>query len=91
MWKEYTLALRTNRRHEECPLVLVPPHGDLIERDAAYDKIAEQEGGYYMDMDGVDKGLSETPVIIPAEDAPAKDTNVPTYDLLYEEGGAGTT
>lgn len=22
---------------------------------------------------------------------PAKDTNVHTYDLLYEEGGAGTT
>lgn len=27
------------------------------------------------------------------KEAPAKDTNVPskTYDLLYEEGGAGTT
>ena len=52
----------------ECPLVPVPPHGDLIERDAAYDKIAEQEGGNYVDMDAVDMGLNETPVIIPAEE-----------------------
>ena len=48
--------------------VPVPPHGDLIERDAAYDKIAEQEGGNYVDMDAVDMGLNETPVIIPAEE-----------------------
>lgn len=49
--------------------VPVPPHGDLIEREAAYDKIAEQEGGNYVDMDAVDMGLSETPVIIPEDDA----------------------
>ena len=53
---------------ENCPLVAVPPHGDLIDRDAAYDKIAEQEGGNYVDMDAVDKGLEETPVVIPAEE-----------------------
>lgn len=51
----------------DCPLVPVPPHGDLIERDVAYDKIAEQEGGNYVDMDAVGMGLSEAPVIIPAE------------------------
>lgn len=68
LWKEYTLAISTNRRHEDCPLVPVPPHGDLIERDAAYDKIAEQEGGNYVDMDAVGMGLNETPVIIPAEE-----------------------
>lgn len=48
--------------------VPVPPHGDLIEREAAYDKIAEQEGGNYVDMDAVDMGLNETPIIIPAEE-----------------------
>lgn len=51
--------------------VPVPPHGDLIERDAAYDKIAEQEGGNYVDMDVVDMGLNETPTIIPAEEEEA--------------------
>lgn len=56
------------KRSSDCPLVPVPPHGDLIERDAAYDKIAEQEGGNYVDMDAVGMGLNETPVIIPAEE-----------------------
>lgn len=51
-----------------CPLIELPEkHGRLIDERVAYDKIAEQEGGYYMDMDGVDMGLSETPTIIEAE------------------------
>lgn len=51
-----------------CPLVELPEkHGRLIDERVAYDKIAEQEGGYYMDMDGVDMGLQETPTIIEAE------------------------
>lgn len=49
--------------------VSISPHGDLIDRDVAYDKIAEQEGGNYVDMDAVDMGLNETPTIIPAEDS----------------------
>ena len=52
-----------------CPLVELPEHhGRLIDERVAYDKIAEQEGGYYMDMDGVDMGLQETPTVIEAED-----------------------
>jgi len=55
-------------RPEWCPLVALPDkHGRLIDERVAYDKIAEQEGGYYMDMDGVDMGLQETPTIIEAE------------------------
>lgn len=46
----------------------LPPHGDLIERDAAFDKIMEHEDGTYVDIDAVDMGLNETPVIIPAEE-----------------------
>ena len=57
-------------KHKKGTAVPVPPHGDLIERDAAYDKIAEQEGGNYVDMDAVDMGLNETPTIIPAEEEP---------------------
>ena len=44
------------------------PHGRLIEEREAYDKIAEQEGGYYIDMDGVGRGLDDTPTVIDAED-----------------------
>lgn len=46
----------------------VPKHGDLIDRRVAYDKIAEQEGGNYVDMDAVDMGLNETPTVIPASE-----------------------
>lgn len=48
-----------------CPLTEIPePHGRLIDESVAYDKIAEQETGYYMDMDGVDRGLQDTPTVI---------------------------
>lgn len=54
-----------NTRHPDCPLVEVKePHGRLIDESVAYDKIAEQETGYYMDMDGVDRGLQDTPTVI---------------------------
>jgi hypothetical protein len=54
--------------YRNCPLIELPEkHGRLIDERVAYDKIAEQEGGYYMDMDGVDMGLQETPTIIEAE------------------------
>lgn len=35
----------------------------LIDAEIAYDKIAEQETSYYMDMDGVQAGLDETPTV----------------------------
>ena len=51
-----------------CPLIELPEkHGRLIDERVAYDKIAEQEGGYYMDMDGVGCGLEETPTVFEAE------------------------
>ena len=54
--------------YRNCPLIELPEkHGRLIDERVAYDKIAEQEGGYYMDMDGVGCGLEETPTIIEAE------------------------
>lgn len=52
-------------RQEDCPLTEIPePHGRLIDERVAYDKIAEQETSYYMDMDGVDRGLQDTPTVI---------------------------
>lgn len=49
----------------------IPPHGRLVDVSVAYDKIAEAAGegsGNYVDMDVVDRGLSETPTIIEAEE-----------------------
>ena len=52
-----------------CPLRPLPKeHGPLVDVCAAYDKIAEQEGGNYVDMDLVGRGLDETPTIIEAEE-----------------------
>lgn len=33
LWREYTNAVRENRRHSDCPLVPVPPHGRLGDLD----------------------------------------------------------
>ena len=44
------------------------PHGRLINASEAYDKIAEQEGGSYVDMDAVGMGLDETPTVIQASE-----------------------
>ena len=60
--------LDETRRPKWCPIVEVPvPHGRLIDERVAYDKIAEQEGGNYIDMDAVDSGLQETPTVIEAD------------------------
>lgn len=44
----------------------VPPHGRLIEENKAYDSIMEQTANHYIDMDGVDLGLQNTPTIVEA-------------------------
>lgn len=55
------------KRQEFCPLVEVPtPHGRLIDADEAYDEIAEQKGGNYVDMDLVWLGLYEASTVIEA-------------------------
>ena len=54
---------------EHLTAVHVPePHGRLIDASVAYDKIAEQEGGNYVDMDAVGMGLDETPTVISASE-----------------------
>lgn len=55
-------------RHPDCPLGVLPDkHGYLIDREEAYDCIAEQEGGNYVDMDTVGKGLECATIIVEAE------------------------
>lgn len=55
----------------------------LIDAEIAYDKIAEQETSYYMDMEGVQAGLDETPTV----DAIPLDTKIviQTYNEEHEE------
>lgn len=66
--KEFDDCVENRKRPSWCPIIgeLPEQHGRLVDADIAYDKIAEQEGGYYMDMDGVGMGLSITPTIVEA-------------------------
>ena len=46
LWKEYTIAVRTNRRHSDCPLVEVPEDVQPV-KHAAWD--------YAMPVDGPER------------------------------------
>jgi hypothetical protein len=66
-------------RPDWCPLVSVPPHGDLIDRDAAAEKIWDDmrfpsnlaNAQFFVNE------LREMPTIFPAD---GKDTDVPTRE-----------
>lgn len=54
-------------RPDNCPLVFVPPHGDLIDRDA----LMKGEGRYIISFgkEGIDVAeINRAPTIIPADD-----------------------
>ena len=67
---EYTedgVVGRTDDRPDWCPLVPVPPHGDLIARDA----LMKGEGRYIISFgkEGIDVAeINRAPTIIPAEE-----------------------
>ena len=68
LWKEYTLAIRTNRRHEDCPLVPVPDHGRLIDADALEyhaDNVRDPMGRTEETV--MWKKIEAAPTIIPAD------------------------
>ena len=67
LWKEYTIAIRTNRRHSRCPLVPVPPHGDLIDRDKFRSTVFIGEQCLYS-WDELEDAIDYAPTIIPAEE-----------------------
>ena len=55
-----SLAVESADRHPRCPLVPVPPHGDLMDRDDFLATCPELVGGYKHITDGL--------VVIPAEE-----------------------
>lgn len=73
LWKEYAIALETNRRHSNCPLVPVPEHGDLIDRQKLNKKkkyCFQTQGGAFPKSEWFIKAedLFDAPTIIPAEE-----------------------
>lgn len=59
------IAQARNERREDCPLVPVPPHGDLIDRDPFVEFIKKHWDSY--DQWFVEQ-LEARPTIIPAEE-----------------------
>lgn len=63
---------RKNERHPDCPLVPVPPHGELIEADKIYNAVEQR----YKMSSGIEHRcyrelldlICEAPTIIEAED-----------------------
>lgn len=54
-----------NKRHPSCPLRDVPPHGDLIDRNAA---VEESKKPTILDLTDVPLFLRDLPVIISASE-----------------------
>ena len=65
-------CIMEDRRDEDCPLVPVPPHGDLIDRDALNYTMLYKEN--WMSGTGVEapavwrKDIEDAPTIIPASE-----------------------
>lgn len=73
-WYEFTLhpGEIKDRRHDDCPLIPVPPHGRLIDADALDYTMLYKEN--WMSGTGVEapaiwrKDVENAPTIIPAEE-----------------------
>ena len=60
-------ALTEGRRSEDCPLVELPEHGDLIDRDALLNRIDAYVCGSMDSKFIKNEIIKEMPVIVPAE------------------------
>lgn len=53
----------------KCPIVSVPPHGDLIDRKALMSRVTDEKGNYYgHDCAVIGEAVESAPTIIPASD-----------------------
>lgn len=52
-------------RHKDCPLISVPSHGDMIDRDLL---AAEFWGGQAYFTDAIKRKINGAPVLIPSEE-----------------------
>ena len=57
-----------DHRHEDCPLVPVPPHGRLIDADEMRDEwLINGENEYVYDTNAFLESIDNQPTVIPAE------------------------
>lgn len=43
LWMRMTISQRVEGKHPNCPLVEVPPHGDLVDRDALMTEVMDSD------------------------------------------------
>ena len=63
----YLDDLLTDKRRDDCPLVPVPPHGDLIDRDELRGAMFIGEQCLYA-WDEIEDAIDSAPTIVPAEE-----------------------
>ena len=68
LYAEFLDAIKTNRRHKDCPLIPVPEHGDLIDYDFCmenYELLHDDDGNpvYAVKI----RDINRAPTIIPAD------------------------
>lgn len=66
-------------RYSGCPLVPVPAHGDLIERDKLREKEFVNDGDAYAVV--MSRDIRNAPTIIPASESEERPAFLPTYEL----------
>lgn len=65
LWAEYASAVKEKRLHSDCPLVPVPPHGDLIDRDEQIERAWRLN---LSTRELIEEMLKSAPTIIPASE-----------------------
>ena len=66
--KEYDIAIQNGKRLDDCPLVEIPPHGRLIEKNAVFELIRSFPNVDRQLPVEFMKALYELPTIIEAEE-----------------------
>lgn len=69
-WYEFTWCPSgiKDGRHKDCPLVPVPPHGDLIDRDALYTELAKRKSYGELSAKSALRAVANAPTIIQASE-----------------------
>ena len=60
------------RRHPDCPLVEVPDHGDLIDRDEVMKKLMKKHSSWFYEGDEVCESIKAAPAVIPGDTEEAR-------------------
>ena len=78
MHKTIDIEIAKNGRPDDCPIIPVPPHGDLIERDKLREKEFIHDGDAYAVV--MSRDIRNATTIIPADES-----NMDSFIRIFEE------